>query len=246
MRVFTFFFNPIRVCTYVLSARETDSDAIIIDAGCYTDDERERLSSYIESHRLRLKAQLLTHAHLDHIFGVRYVEQQWGLVPYLHPADEDLLRNLGTQADFFGIPFSDLSPHDYIPIADNEQLDFGFVKFKVIATPGHTRGGVCLLATDTGYAGLQSAGESHAGEGTYTDSEAVSFGVGCYQLSRCLFSGDTLFQNGYGRTDLYGGDYATLMQSLDRLFTLDSDLVVLPGHGLPTTIGHEKLGLRNQ
>ena len=120
------------------------------------------------------------------------------------------------------------------------------MKFKVIATPGHTRGGVCLLATDTEYASFWPAGESHAGEGTYTDSEAVSFGVGHYQLSRCLFSGDTLFQNGYGRTDLYGGDYATLMQSLDRLFTLDSDLVVLPGHGLPTTIGHEKLGLRNQ
>ena len=57
----------------------------------------------------------------------------------------------------------------------------------------------------------------------------------------CVFSGDTLFQHSIGRTDFEGGDYETLVTSIrEKLYTLDEDLVVFPGHGEPTTIGEEK------
>jgi len=57
----------------------------------------------------------------------------------------------------------------------------------------------------------------------------------------CVFSGDTLFQRGIGRTDLLGGDYAQIEQSIrTKLYTLEDDLVVFPGHGEPTTIAEEK------
>ncbi len=57
----------------------------------------------------------------------------------------------------------------------------------------------------------------------------------------CVFSGDTLFQRGIGRTDLPGGNYEQLVTSIrEKLYTLDEDLVVFPGHGEPTTIGEEK------
>lgn len=55
-----------------------------------------------------------------------------------------------------------------------------------------------------------------------------------------LFSGDTLFQMGYGRTDLPGGNYHQLIQSLQTLFALPPETKVFPGHGEPTTIGEEK------
>ena len=57
---------------------------------------------------------------------------------------------------------------------------------------------------------------------------------------KVLFSGDTLFCMGYGRTDLPGGNYGQLLDSLEHLFTLPSDVRVFPGHGEPTTIGAER------
>ena len=57
---------------------------------------------------------------------------------------------------------------------------------------------------------------------------------------KVLFSGDTLFQMGFGRTDLPGGNWGELMNSLERLFCLPADVVVFPGHGERTTIGAER------
>jgi len=59
---------------------------------------------------------------------------------------------------------------------------------------------------------------------------------------KVLFTGDTLFKNGYGRTDLLNGNEAQLFASLKRLFALDPDITVYPGHGGTTTIGQEKSG----
>jgi hydroxyacylglutathione hydrolase len=57
----------------------------------------------------------------------------------------------------------------------------------------------------------------------------------------CIFSGDTLFRRGIGRTDLPGGNYEQIVRSIrEKLYTLDDELIVFPGHGLPTTIGEEK------
>ena len=66
-------------------------------------------------------------------------------------------------------------------------------------------------------------------------------GVCFVSVPYCVFSGDTLFQRGIGRTDFEGGNYDQLVSSIrEKLYTLDEDLVVFPGHGEPTTIGEEK------
>ena len=62
----------------------------------------------------------------------------------------------------------------------------------------------------------------------------------CYLSGKDMFSGDTLFYRDCGRTDLPGGDYAVLRASLDRLMTLDPDIVVYPGHGMKTKIAWER------
>ena len=62
----------------------------------------------------------------------------------------------------------------------------------------------------------------------------------CYISDKFIFSGDTLFKDGVGRCDLYGGSFQTLCQSLYRLKSLEKDYVVYPGHGGQTTLEYEK------
>ncbi|HEY8419103.1 MAG TPA: MBL fold metallo-hydrolase [Clostridia bacterium] len=65
-------------------------------------------------------------------------------------------------------------------------------------------------------------------------------GCVCYVIDNCIFSGDTLFRENIGRTDLAGGNYEQILQSIKNLFNLEGDYTVYPGHGEPTTLKHEK------
>ena len=68
-----------------------------------------------------------------------------------------------------------------------------------------------------------------------------TWGSVCYLTGDALFSGDTLFAGSCGRTDLLGGDWATIQESLNRLKEIEADLHVFPGHGENSTLGHEKM-----
>ena len=67
-----------------------------------------------------------------------------------------------------------------------------------------------------------------------------SKGSSCYLIGNELFSGDTLFRNGIGRVDLYGGNEKSMEDSIKYLFTLNNDVIVFPGHGDETNILKEK------
>jgi glyoxylase-like metal-dependent hydrolase (beta-lactamase superfamily II) len=107
-------------------------------------------------------------------------------------------------------------------------VEVGTLRLRVIATPGHTPGSICLLyepgdAEDASGASGASANAEEAREGAW------------------LLSGDTLFRRGIGRTDLPGGDEDAIYESiLTRLYPLPADLLVFPGHGGATTIGEER------
>ena len=97
-------------------------------------------------------------------------------------------------------------------IAHGDQIELGNRRVSVIHTPGHTPGSVCFELVDA-------------------------------DAGRLLFAGDTLFKRSVGRTDLPGGDSATLARSIkQRLYTLDPDTVVVPGHGPTTILGDEARG----
>ncbi len=105
----------------------------------------------------------------------------------------------------------DLTPPELIEgLDDGQVVRGGGLAFTAIHTPGHTRGSVCFRLDVDGEAPL-------------------------------LLSGDHLFAGSIGRTDLPGGSYAELAESMrEKILPLDDDLVVLPGHGGNTTIGHER------
>ena len=90
-------------------------------------------------------------------------------------------------------------------LKDNQVLKIGNLLIKVIHTPGHTKGSICLK---------------------------------CNQI---MFSGDTLFNNGIGRTDLIGGSHSKILKSINnKILNQDDDVVVYPGHGSKTSIGEER------
>lgn len=185
---------------------ETTNQAVLIDPG----DEVASLLSFAERRGLAIRHILLTHAHVDHITGVASAKKALGVPVYLHRDDLFLYERAVEMGAMFGLKVEPQPPIDvfYTP---GQVITFGAYEVRVLHTPGHCPGGVCLQIGPAGTAGKE------------------------------LFVGDTLFAGSIGRTDLPGGDYATLIASIRNvLLPLGDDAVVHSGHGPDTTIGHER------
>ena len=203
IQIKTFYFNDLRECSYVLW--DETKECVIIDPGCYSDSEKERLKKFIETNELKPVKLINTHGHFDHIMGNAFVSNTWKLDTYIHPLDKPHLARAQQYTEMFGYTIEQ-PPIDTIDITDGGTITFGSSSLKVIHTPGHTRGGVCLYS----------------------------------QPDKLVITGDSLFAGSIGRTDLPGGDYEELMDSLLRkLVVIGDDYTVYPGHGPSTTIGHE-------
>jgi hydroxyacylglutathione hydrolase len=198
---------------FVLGCEET-REGVIIDPG----DEVGALIAAAGEHQLSIANILLTHAHLDHVTGVAAAKRAFDVPVWLHRDDIFLYERVVEQGLMFGLRVEKQPPVDrfYEPSTDLEAggeaaLRFGRYSVRVFHTPGHCPGGVCLAVT-------------RDGESTAT-----------------LFVGDTLFAGSIGRTDLPGGDMATLLRSIRQvLFQFPDDTVVWSGHGEVTTIGRER------
>ena len=199
-------------------------EALVIDPG----DEVERILDLIGRYKLSVKAIVSTHAHIDHVGGLAKLYQYTAAPVMMHSDDLPLYRGMEVQAAFLG-----LRPPEIVEIhqllREGDILQWGGFSANVIHTPGHTPGSVSLylptLKSDANNGGLQNA-----------DSNGNS------QLTQPqLFAGDTLFAGSIGRTDLWGGSYEQIMESLKgKLLELPDSTVVHPGHGHSTTIGHER------
>lgn len=174
-------------------------------------DEVDELLAFVDQAGLAVRHILLTHAHVDHVSGVARARRRLGVPIHLHRDDLFLYGDAVAHGALFGLRVEAPPPVDRFY---DGPLGFGDYDIAVHHTPGHSPGGVCLAVS-----GRQAARPS----------------------SPLLFVGDTLFAGSIGRTDLPGGDYATLMQSIvGVLFPLGDDAEVYPGHGPATTIGRER------
>jgi len=210
---------------YVVAAGPGEQ-CLIVDPG---QDAEPGIEEIIQRHRLQPAAVLLTHGHIDHIWSVAPVCGARNIPACIHPADRALLSDPASglwpqaaqaaSALLGGLTFTE--PDDVIELADGGTLQLAGVEVVVDHAPGHTPGSVTFR--------LPGAGGSGSGAG----DPAV------------LLSGDLLFAGSIGRTDLPGGDYATILDSLARVcLPLPDETVVLAGHGPQTTIGAERASNR--
>jgi glyoxylase-like metal-dependent hydrolase (beta-lactamase superfamily II) len=200
-----FTFNPVQENTYILYNAERE--CCIIDPGCYFPEEQEDLRKAIETASLEPVLLLNTHCHLDHVFGNKFVHDQWKLTLHLHAKEKPVLDFAPQSGMMWQLPFDNYEgPLQFIQ--EGSTLKLGEESLEVLFTPGHSPGSISFY------------------------HEAGAFVIG----------GDVLFNGGIGRTDLPGGDYETLVQSIQtQFFALPDETKVYSGHGPVTTVGYEKM-----
>lgn len=179
---------------------EESREAILVDPAAPSPDLLKR----IEELKLKVKYIINTHGHMDHIGGNSWFKNHLSAPLMIHSADAPMLVNSAMNLSLYvGNPVSSAPPD--VLLEDGMELSLGKYPVKVIHTPGHTPGGICLLA------------------------------------DKFLISGDTLFEQSIGRTDLQGGNHQQIINSIkNKLFVLPDDVIVFPGHGPRTSISMEK------
>jgi glyoxylase-like metal-dependent hydrolase (beta-lactamase superfamily II) len=125
---------------------EASKLAMVIDPG----DEPDRIMDYAEG--LDIKYIVLTHAHFDHAGAVPEIKQATGAAIAFHPGDMEAYRSVSEQAAFWGFQ-SDPMPEPDIMLTESDKLDLGAMSFKVLHTPGHSPGCICLLGEDVLFSG---------------------------------------------------------------------------------------------
>ncbi len=201
---------------YVLAQRQ-GSDAIIVDPGQRAFGPLRRI---LDDNRLTPAAVLLTHGHIDHLWSAQKVADTFGCPVYIHPEDRfmltDPIRGFGPRIAqmAFGVMFRE--PRQVVELDhDGQTIELGGIPVTVDHTPGHTRGSVVFRVP---------GGQERNDDGALA------------------FTGDTLFKQSIGRTDLPGGSGRDLLGSIvNKLLVLDDKTRVLPGHGPSSTIGLERV-----
>lgn len=190
------------VCCYLVGCEKTKK-CVIIDPG---GDDAKVLAA-VEKHGLTVEMIINTHGHPDHDCGNAGIKRATGAPIAMHEADVEFFARRDIK-QYFSVLNLPASPPADRRLKDNESITVGEVSLKVLHTPGHTPGGICLYAAPH------------------------------------LFTGDTLFVGGVGRTDFPGGNTRELLASIKgRLYLLPDETVVWPGHGYGgdrSTLGEEK------
>lgn len=147
MKIKTFVNRPIDENTYVVS--DETREAVIIDCGALFPEDQQAIADYVGREGLTVTQHILTHGHFDHMFGSQWVADVYGCRPKLHAADIDDYQGAVERVSTF---FHRRMDFPVPPVGSffNEQntLRFGTHKFRVIPTPGHTPGGVCLYCEE--------------------------------------------------------------------------------------------------
>lgn len=193
------------------------AECVVVDPG---KDSAPGIAELVREHRLKPVSVLVSHGHVDHMWCVAPVAGTYDATAYIHPRDRHLLSDpaaamsADTASMLLGGNYQFAEPERVVELDDLASLELAGLQFVVDHTPGHTEGSVTFR--------------------TPYDEPGPD-------ISELMFSGDLLFAGSIGRTDLPGGDHATMLRSLrEKVLPLSDDIVVLPGHGEQTSIGRER------
>lgn len=149
MTIKSFCVNMKHENTYVVY--DDTRECVIIDCGCFGLHELYELTTFIDGHGLKVKHLLCTHFHLDHTFGNDFVWFRYGVRAEANEADRILCELMHYQAVAFGLDEDKLNiPSPAYTLADGATISFGHCTLKVVTTPGHSPGGVCLYDEKNG------------------------------------------------------------------------------------------------
>lgn len=136
-----FTFNPVQENTYLLYNEQRES--IIIDPGCYFDAEKEELGSFIKAQNLQPKLLLNTHCHLDHVFGNKFIAEEYNLTLKAHLLEKEILEMAPASGLMFNLPFDNYAG-EVINLEEGDIISLGEDQLKVIHAPGHSPGSICF------------------------------------------------------------------------------------------------------
>lgn len=191
MLIKSFCLGHVQTNCYIVTDENTMECAVIDPGG-----DSNVIMNYLEENKLKCGLILITHGHFDHTGAVDDIHKQTGAAVYMHK--KDVRRNLAE------LGFRYNPPKGTLYFKEGDEITLSSLTFKVLETPGHSEGSVCLICGDA------------------------------------LFTGDTLFRDSCGRTDLPGCNGADMMRSLKKLYELSGDYEVYPGHMEQTSLDRER------
>ena len=202
IQIKSFTFNDFQENTYIISR---NNQCVIIDPGNYYDNENIEIKNFIDSKNFIVNCILLTHCHIDHILGIKYLQDIFNVDVFIPAGEEEMYKSSENIAVLYGL--NSYNHFEDVKLLGSEnKLSFGDINFDVLNVPGHSQDHRAFLLKD----------------------------------EKACLSGDVLFKNSIGRTDLPGGDYDTLIKSIkNTLFLLGDDFTIYPGHGPLTLVKDE-------
>jgi hydroxyacylglutathione hydrolase len=126
-------------CNCSIFGDEQTREAIVIDPG----DEIGNINEILERHQFKVKAIVITHAHIDHVAGAHKLRAITGAPVYMNERDRELLQSLDMQARWLGVQTPEQTEVD-VAAAEGTVLSLGQAEFQVLETPGHTQGSISL------------------------------------------------------------------------------------------------------
>ena len=145
----TFTFNAFQENTYLVY--DDKGEAIIFDPGNSNNTENSLVKNFIEEKKLCLSRLILTHAHLDHVLGNRFISDNYGLLPEVNENDLFLIEGMMQTANMYGVPAEE-SPMPEKFIHEGDKIKLGEYTFDCLHTPGHSPGSICFYNAQNKFA----------------------------------------------------------------------------------------------
>lgn len=147
LKIQTFEVNPLHENCYVVS--DDTKECVIIDCGAFTESEQEAIITYINKNGLKPIHNLGTHGHLDHHFGDAAILSAFNLLPEVSDGDEVLMQHSKEAAlQMLGMDLNIDLPAGELRLTENNTISFGSHTFRIIRTPGHSRGSVSFYCAE--------------------------------------------------------------------------------------------------
>jgi glyoxylase-like metal-dependent hydrolase (beta-lactamase superfamily II) len=145
MTIQQFTFNPYQENTYVLY--DETGECVIIDPGMYDGQEQNVLAKWIKEKNLKPVLLLNTHCHLDHVFGNKFVFDNWSLKPRFHKGELYILQAVPGYAPQMGLNY-ERSPEPEVYLEETGTVIFGNSILELIFAPGHSPAHLCFYARE--------------------------------------------------------------------------------------------------